>query len=153
MQWWAWVVAGAVLLGAELGLVNAEFYLVFIGAAAMAVGAISLLLPSLGGWPQWAIFAVLAVASMLAFRSRLYARLNRHAPAADAGVGGVLTVPEFLPPGETCQAEHGGSYWTVRNDGATGIAPGGRVRIVRRDGLTLTVRPENKPAEEALKAP
>ena len=38
MTWWGWIIAGAILLGAELTFVNAQFYLVFIGSAAILVG-------------------------------------------------------------------------------------------------------------------
>src|ERR1700722_12101289 len=38
MQWWGWVTVGAILLGSELTFVNAQFYLVFVGGAALIVG-------------------------------------------------------------------------------------------------------------------
>ena len=145
MNWWAWVVAGALLLGAELSFVNAQFYLVFIGGAAIATGLLSALAPSLGVWAQWAIFAVLALVSMLGFRSRIYDRLSAHAPPVRSGAAASeITLPEALAPGATCQVEHGGSFWTVRNDGTAAIATGERAHIVRREGLTLTVRPAHK---------
>ena len=42
MIWWQWVVLGALLLGAET-VVDTGFYLVFIGAAAVAMGGVGLL--------------------------------------------------------------------------------------------------------------
>ena len=42
MQWWAWIAVGAILLGSEMTLVNAQFYLVFIGSAALVVGLMDL---------------------------------------------------------------------------------------------------------------
>ena len=36
MTWWAWMILGAVLLGAELFAVDAQFYLVFLGVSAAA---------------------------------------------------------------------------------------------------------------------
>ena len=46
MNWWGWIIAGAILLGAELSFVNAQFYLVFIGSAAMkALWSNTLLIP------------------------------------------------------------------------------------------------------------
>ena len=38
MDWWAWIAVGAILLGSELAFVDAQFYLVFIGASAFVVG-------------------------------------------------------------------------------------------------------------------
>jgi membrane protein implicated in regulation of membrane protease activity len=145
MSWWAWVIAGAILLGAELSFVNAQFYLVFVGAAAIVTGLLAALAPSLGGGMQWACFAILALVSMAAFRSRVYARLNRHAPTvAPATALTELTLAQTLAPGASCQTEHAGSYWTVRNGGETPIATGERAHVVRRDGLTLTVRSAGK---------
>jgi membrane protein implicated in regulation of membrane protease activity len=143
MSWWGWVIAGAILLGAELAFVNAQFYLVFIGSAAIVVGMITAVTPALAPWAQWAVFAVLALVCMVMFRSRVYQRLRGNAPNVATGpAGGVITLPIALAPGESCQTEHGGSFWTVRNDGATPIPAGGRARIASVNGLTLLVRPD-----------
>ena len=145
MSWWGWIIAGAILLGAELAFVSAQFYLVFIGGAAIAVGMITVATPALPPWSQWAIFAVLALVSMVAFRSRVYQKLRGHAPQVHAGApppGGEVTVPTSLAPGESCQAEHRGSYWTVCNDSDTPIPSGARARIASVRGLTLLVRPD-----------
>ena len=42
MQWWAWIAIGAVLLGFELAFIDAQFYLVFVGGAALLVGSLHL---------------------------------------------------------------------------------------------------------------
>ena len=47
MSWWGWIIAGAILLGAELAYVNAQFYLVFIGSAAIVVGLVTAVTPGL----------------------------------------------------------------------------------------------------------
>ena len=39
MPWWGWVVVGAALLGAEI-VVPTDFYLVFLGLSALAVGLV-----------------------------------------------------------------------------------------------------------------
>jgi len=143
MTWWGWMIAGAILLGAELSFVNAQFYLVFIGSAAILVGLARLAVP-LPEWLQWALFAVLAVVSMLAFRSRIYQRFRGAMPAVETGPkGGVITLPVALGAGESCQAEYGGSYWTVRNDSNSALPSGSRARIVSVQQLTLLVRPDN----------
>ena len=143
MSWWGWVIGGAVLLGAELAFVDAQFYLVFLGSAAIIVGIVTAATPAVAPWAQWAGFAVLAVVSMVTFRSRVYARLRGHAPPVRTGPANeVLTLPVALEPGQSCQAEHGGTFWTVRNDSDRFIASGGRARIARVQGLTLQVRPD-----------
>ncbi|MGN6453232.1 MAG: NfeD family protein [Steroidobacteraceae bacterium] len=142
MSWWGWIIAGAILLGAELSFVNAQFYLVFIGSAAILVGLVALLVP-VAPWLQWALFAILAILSMVTFRSRVYQRFNRALPPVETGpAGGSITLQVTLGAGESCQAEHGGTFWTVRNDSDTPIPSGSRARIARVQNLTLLVRPE-----------
>lgn len=142
MTWWGWVIAGAILLGAELSFVNAQFYLVFIGSAAILVGLATLALP-LAEWLQWALFALLAIVSMVAFRSRVYQRVRGRLPAVDTGPkGGLITLPDGLGAGDSCQAEYGGTFWTVRNDSNTPLPAGCRARIVSVQSLTLLVRPD-----------
>lgn len=142
MTWWGWIIAGAILLGAELMLVNAQFYLVFVGSAAILVGLACLTLP-LAEWLQWALFAALAVISMVAFRSRIYRRFHGTLPAVETGPqGGLVTLPVALAAGDSCQAEFGGTFWTVRNDSDTPLPLGSRARIVSVRNLTLLVRPE-----------
>jgi membrane protein implicated in regulation of membrane protease activity len=142
MSWWGWIIAGAILLGAELAFVNAQFYLVFIGSAAILVGLAAFLLP-LAHWLQWALFAVFAIASMVTFRSRVYQRFNRALPKVDTGpAGGLITLQVSLGAGESCQAEYCGTFWTVRNDSETPIPSGSRARIARVQDLTLLVKPD-----------
>ena len=140
MSWWGWIIAGAILLGAEITFVSAQFYLVFIGSAAILVGLATLAAP-LAAWLQWALFALLAIVSMVTFRSRIYRRLHGAMPPVSSGpAGGVITLPQSLAAGESCQAEYGGSFWSVRNDGELPIPAGTRARIVRVHDLTLHVR-------------
>lgn len=139
MSWWAWMIGGAVLFGAELAFIDAQFYLVFVGSAAMIVGLLVASTP-VEPWAQWALFAVLSIASMVLFRGRIYRRLRGHPPEVHTGPGGgVVTLPVALAPGESCQTEHAGSFWTVRNDGEVPLPSGTRARIVRIQGLTLLV--------------
>lgn len=140
MQWWAWIAVGAILLGSELAFVDAQFYLVFVGAAALVVGFLNLTGHILGVWLQWVIFAALAVASMVGFRRRIYERMRRNLPIMRSGpTGEVLIVTAPLPPGETCRIEYRGSSWSAINCGEAVIAAGDRARIERVDGLTLVV--------------
>jgi membrane protein implicated in regulation of membrane protease activity len=142
MSWWGWVVGGAIMLGAELAFVAAEFYLVFVGFAAIVVGLTTGFLYPLAPWAQWAAFAILAVFLMVAFRSRVYRRFHgRAAPVQVGPHGDQMTLPVALAPGETCRAEHGGTFWTVCNDSNTPLPSGARARIASVKGLTLLVRP------------
>jgi inner membrane protein len=143
MQWWAWIMVGAILLGAELTFVNAQFYLVFVGAAALVVGLLSLAGLTVAVWLQWLTFIVLALGSLMFFRRRIYERLRPTLPGMKgAPVGDTVLLPAALPPGETCRLEYRGSSWSAINAGESVIAAGARARIERIDGLTLVVRAE-----------
>ena len=39
MQWWTWMILGILLLATELFAIDAQFYLVFLGAGALVVSA------------------------------------------------------------------------------------------------------------------
>ena len=144
MQWWAWIAVGAILLGSELTFVNAQFYLVFVGASALVVGILALAGAATADWLQWLIFAALAVTSLFTFRGRVYERMRRTLPVMRSGPAGeIVTLPLELPPGETCRLEYRGSSWSAINAGEAVIAAGMRARVERVDGLTLVVRGED----------
>jgi hypothetical protein len=141
MPWWGWVAAGALLLAAEMGAVDAGFYLVFLGLSALAVGLLGL--AGLAGpvWLQWLLFAVLALVSLVFFRGRLYAHLRRFGGELGEGVAGEVAVAEGrIEPGAIGRAELRGSMWSARNAGATPIEAGERVRVERVEGLMLHLR-------------
>lgn len=141
MPWWGWVVIGTLLLGAELFFIEAEFFLVFIGVSALATGLVAATVPALPDWSHWLVFAVLAVASMVLFRQRVYRALrSQQVPGlAPDFIGDELRVPVALPPGESCRIELRGSTWQVTNGGAAAVPAGGRVRVVAVDGVVLRV--------------
>jgi membrane protein implicated in regulation of membrane protease activity len=144
MEWWAWIAVGAILLGSELGFVDAQFYLVFVGGSALVVGFLDLagFLPAV--WMQWLLFALLAVFSMVTFRRRIYERMRRKLPAMKQGPAGeTVVLPAELKPGETCRLEYCGSSWNAVNGGQSPIAAGERARIDRVKGLTLVVHGEH----------
>jgi hypothetical protein len=141
MQWWAWIAVGAILLGSELAFVDAQFYLVFVGSAALVVGFLGLAGADLPVWLQWLLFTALAVVSMVGFRRRIYERMRRTLPIMRSGPAGeVVTLAADLPPGETGRVEFRGGSWSAINGGDSVIAAGGHARIERVDGLTLVVR-------------
>jgi membrane protein implicated in regulation of membrane protease activity len=143
MEWWAWIAVGAILLGSELAFVDAQFYLVFVGASAFAVGMLQLTGLGMPVWLQWLIFAALAVTSLVIFRRRIYDRMRRKLPPLKGGPAGeIVTLPADLPPGETCRLEYRGCSWSALNGGKTAIAAGAKARIERVDGLTLVVHGE-----------
>jgi membrane protein implicated in regulation of membrane protease activity len=143
MEWWAWIAVGAILLGSELAFVDAQFYLVFVGASAFVVGMLQLTGLGMPVWLQWLLFAVLAAASLITFRRRIYDRMRRKLPPLKGGPAGeTVTLPSDLPPGESCRLEYRGCSWSAINGGKVPIAAGAKARIERVDGLTLVVHGE-----------
>ena len=144
MQWWAWIAVGAVLLVLELTLIAADFYLVFLGAAALVIGILALTGILTAAWLQWLAFAALAAFSMLTFRRWVYERLRRKLPDLNSGPPGkTVVLPAALEPGESCRLEYCGSSWNALNGGSSSIAAGASARIDRVDGLTLIVHGES----------
>ena len=140
MQWWAWIAVGAILLGSELAFVDAQFYLVFVGASAFIVGMLQLTGLEMPEWLQWLVFAALAATSVFTFRRQIYEKMRRKLPAMKGGPAGEMVIlPTALPPGETCRLEYRGGSWSALNGGKAEIAAGAKARIERVDGLTLVV--------------
>jgi membrane protein implicated in regulation of membrane protease activity len=144
MQWWAWIAAGAILLVLELTLIAADFYLVFLGVAALVIGILALTGLVTTAWLQWLAFGALAAFSMVTFRRWVYERLRRKLPDMKSGPAGqTVVLAAELQPGESCRLEYCGSSWNAVNGGATSIVAGARARIDRVDGLTLIVHGES----------
>lgn len=142
MPWWGWFVLAAALLSVELFVIDAQFYLVFLGAAAALVGLLGLTDSTLAAWQQWLAFAVLAIVAMLAFRDRVYQLVRKRTGHVDQRLtlGDRIVIPVRLEPGQSCRAEYRGSSWTARNVDQQAIDAGREAVIAHVDGLTLHVR-------------
>ncbi len=142
MPWWGWIVVGVLLLGGEM-LADAEFFLVFLGVAAILTGLLGVAGLSGGIAMQWAIFGALSVVLLVGFRARVYGRLRgTRAPGHETIVGETALVQEPIAPGALGRAELRGSSWSARNVGSAPIAAGRRAQVVRVDGLVIDVRGE-----------
>jgi inner membrane protein len=141
MAWWSWCILGVALLGVELLAVDAQFFLVFAGLAAVLVGLLGLVgleLPIAG---QWLMFAVLAVTAMFTLRRPIYARfMNKPLGNVSTDLDKRVVLSQELAPGKTCRIEYRGSGWTALNIGDQPIPSGGAARIDSIDGVTLRVR-------------
>ena len=143
MTWWGWMILGAVMLGAELFAIDAQFYMVFLGLSAALVGAASLLGISMPEWAQWLSFAVLSLIFMVTFRKSLYEKIRGGAEGIGETIAGdTVDIIEDLAAGDEVRAEYRGTNWTVRNVSDSIIAAGSRAVVVRVDGLTLHVNAE-----------
>jgi membrane protein implicated in regulation of membrane protease activity len=140
---WLWLIGGVLLLIAEL--IAPGFSLIFIGAAAIATGILSLAL----GFPvalQLGTFAVLAFLAARVGSRRFYASRYDHSadPLLNDRAGRLLGKVVVVV---TAVDAHGGrvrvgdSEWSARGGPA---APGERVRIVDIEGNCLKVEPEHQ---------
>ncbi len=139
MPWWAWLVGGGVLLALELTFVDTAFYLAFLGAAAVLVGIVEVSGAALPLWGQWLMYGVLALASMVLFRRRLYDKLRGELPGFDSTpVGAVVTVTEAVPVGGKTKVRLRGSHWTASNAGGA-IDAGTSARVIEIKGTELII--------------
>ena len=139
---WLWLIGGVVLLIAEV--IAPGFFLVFIGAAAIAAGLFTVLF-DLGAGAQFALFALYAVLAVLIGR-RFYANAssaNSNVLLNDPAkrlVGKVVTV--VTPVDEhNGRVRLGDGEWSARGGPA---AVGERVRITGVDGNCLKVEAEHR---------
>jgi membrane protein implicated in regulation of membrane protease activity len=139
------MILGAVLFGAEMVAIDAQFYLVFLGLSAAVVGFAGLAGLAMPEWAQWLLFAALSLISMFTFRRRLYNKIRGGAPGFRDGVAGdYLVVTQDLAVGAQARASFRGSDWTIVNDGAASIVAGTRARIARSEGVTLYVSDDSQ---------
>jgi membrane protein implicated in regulation of membrane protease activity len=136
---WLWLIGGVVLLIAEI--IAPGFFLVFIGAAAIATGLFTLLF-GLGTVPQLALFALYALLAVMIGR-RFYANRGSSADPllndrAGRLVGKVVTVVATVDE-YNGRVRVGDSDWSARGGPA---AVGERVRITGVDGNCLKVEAE-----------
>jgi inner membrane protein len=140
MPWWGWIVVGVVMLGGEM-VADAQFYLVFLGVAAVITGLLGFAGVSGGIALQWAIFGGLSVVLLVAFRARVYGRLRgANAPGHETIVGEEAVAQGAIPIGAMGRVELRGSSWSARNVGIEVIAAGERVKVERVQGLVVDVR-------------
>jgi membrane protein implicated in regulation of membrane protease activity len=140
---WLWLIGGVVLLIAEV--IAPGFSLIFIGAAGIATGVLSLVL----GLPvpiQLAVFAILAYLAVRIGGRRAYASRYDHSsdPLLNDRIGRLLgRVVVVVEPVDANggRVRVGDGEWSARGGPA---AIGERVRIVDVEGNCLKVEPEHK---------
>ena len=141
--WWHWLVFGLLLVVGEVAAAGG-FYIIFFGVSALIIGTLGAVGIELPLAIQLLLFSVLAVASLLLFRSRLlrWMQISPQAPAIDTLVGEVGTIRIPLPPGAVGTIELRGTSWSARNVSGATLSSGDRCRVLQVDGLTVNVGPE-----------
>jgi membrane protein implicated in regulation of membrane protease activity len=143
MLWWHWMILGAVILGAELFAIDAQFYLVFLGISAAIVGLLGMVGVEMPEWAQWTTFATLSLISFFSFRKSLYEKIRGGVNGfRDSMTGDTVKIVEELASGSETRIDYRGTKWTVRNAGSDSISAGSRAKVVKVDGLTLHIEAE-----------
>jgi inner membrane protein len=139
---WLWLIGGVLLLIAEL--IAPGFFLIFIGAAAIATGLAALVLP-IGVALQLALFTVLAYLAARIGGRRAYAMRYDYSSdpllndRAKRLLGRVVVATQAIDANGG-RVRVGDSEWSARGGPA---AAGDRVRIVDIEGNCLKVEPEH----------
>lgn len=133
-----WLLAGSVLCLLELFLPSA-FVEFMMGISAFAVALMSQFF--LGSvWLQVLVWLLLSTLLIVGSRRYLQPR-RRNSKIQNAITAETLTE---IPAGKTGRVLYEGNSWQARcEDEKISIAPDHRVYIVRREGTTLIVMPEN----------
>ncbi|MGI6524636.1 MAG: NfeD family protein [Bdellovibrionota bacterium] len=144
MLWWMWIFVGLVLLIAE-ALIATDFYLFFLGLAALLVGTLvsffDLLMTPLEPWMQWASFAVFTIVLMCFLRKKVLNKLHTSAEEMPEDlIGDNIKITEDIPVGEIGQAETRGTVWSVKNESKEVLQKGSVHSVSAKDGILLIVR-------------
>ncbi|MBC1239702.1 NfeD family protein [Nostoc sp. 2RC] len=133
-----WLLAGAVLCLTELFLPSA-FVAFMMGISAFVVALLSGVgLTNL--WLQILIWLLLSTTLIVVSRRFLQPR-RRNSKIQNAVTAETLTE---IPPGKAGRVLYEGNSWQARcDDDKFSIAPHQKVYVVRREGTTLIVIPEN----------
>ncbi|MBI4890950.1 MAG: NfeD family protein [Acidobacteria bacterium] len=142
VAWWLWMLLGIALLAAEL-LTPGGFYIIFFGAAGLAVGLLKLcgLVDSTA--VEGLLFAVLAVAGLAFFRKPLMQRfkhLSSPQKEVDSLTSEIAVALADIPARSIGKVELRGAVWSAQNISEIVIPKSARCRVDSVDGLTLNVR-------------
>ncbi|MEM6818701.1 MAG: NfeD family protein [Pseudomonadota bacterium] len=140
MIWWVWIVIGLVLIAVEFTMVDAAFYLLFLGLAAIATGTIVSVGAGIPAAMHWAAFTVTAIALTVLFRRKLYDKLRGNPIGFEDQVDGRhVDVLEDVRAGAETRVAFRGSRWTAVNVGNTALREGDQALIVRTEGSLLKI--------------
>ena len=132
-----WLIVGACFCLSELFIPTA-FVAFMMGLSAFIVALLSLAVGSL--WLQ-ALCWLLLSASLIVLTRKYISPPRRKSKIRDAVLGETITE---IPAGRTGRVLYEGNSWRARcDDEHAFIAPYQRVYVVRREGTTLIVMPEN----------
>ncbi|WP_431860570.1 NfeD family protein [Azospirillum sp.] len=138
IEFWHWWVIAVALAVVEIWAPGAAF--LWLGVAAGMVGVVLLVYPGLGWEGELLLFAVLAIAAVLAGRAvyrraGLHAAPNRLNRRAEQYIGTLHTLETAIVNGHG-RAHVGDTSWSVQGPD---LPAGATVRVVAVDGVILKV--------------
>lgn len=132
-----WLIVGACFCLSELFIPTA-FVAFMMGISAFIVALLSL---AVGNLWLLALCWLLLSASLIVLTRKYISPPRRKSKIRDAVLGETITE---IPAGKTGRVLYEGNSWRARcDDEEAFIAPYQRVYVVRREGTTLIVMPEN----------
>ncbi len=132
-----WSIAGSILCLMEFVFPTA-FVSFMMGISAFLVAAISILLPQTS--LQIVLWLLLSTLLIILSR-RLFTPKRRISNLGDDNFAETLTE---IPPGNTGRVLYEGNSWRAKCENEyQKIAPGEKVHVIRREGNTLVVLPQN----------
>lgn len=150
MVWWAWMVLGVTLVIIELVIMDAAFYLIFVGLAAVLVGVVALFFPDASAAGMVALFGVLSLVLMVGFRRRLYERMKAQMVGFNGTpIGVFIRIEKDIPPGGDARVEYRGSQWAAQNVTDEVLLAGTRVEVRALNGTTLLIGSPAGPAPQS----
>jgi len=144
-DWQVWLIAGVLLLVAEM--FTPGFWLACLAIGAFAAGVLALL-PAVGTTLETVVFAATSLLSMAGIRPALARRFRLGSGAGlrtnvDALIGKTGVVTERIDPaGRPGRVLVEGENWRGTSADDTVLEPGTRVSVLQVDGTTLMVERE-----------
>lgn len=136
--WWQWMSVGIVILLTE-AITPGGFYLLFIGGAALIVGAVSPTISSTS--VEIALFALLSALLIILCRKPLVRRLRLDTPSAETPefIGESATTVEAILVGQQGRIEMRGTTWQARNGDSVDLPAKALCVVQSREGLGFVV--------------
>ncbi|MEM7763148.1 MAG: NfeD family protein [Pseudomonadota bacterium] len=140
MVWWGWIVLGLLLMAAELALIDAAFYLLFIGLSAVLTGVLLVAGIPMALWLQWVVFGVTGAVTAVLFRQSLYDKLRGQPIGFEDQVDGrQVAILEDVAAGDETRVEFRGSRWDATNVGSRTLKAGEKAIILKASGSRLEI--------------
>jgi membrane protein implicated in regulation of membrane protease activity len=135
MSWWIWMILGLACLAFEASC-SAGFFAFFLGLAAIILGFLELVVPSLPNDSHWYLFVALSIVLIALFRQRL---LQKKSKEFEDIVNETVLLESDLAPGAKGSGELRGTKWKVHNTGSELRKAGESVAVKALRGFTLEI--------------